>query len=221
MKLVYQILMILAAYLLGAIPTSIWIGKRFYHLDIREHGSGNAGATNTIRVLGWKPGIPVLLFDIFKGWLAVNLIYLSRLYTPDTDAFVSFQILLGVAATLGHIFPVYAQFKGGKGVSTLVGIVLAIDPLSTGICFAVFILVLMITKYVSLSSLIAGLSFPVVVIAVFRSSTISLIIFSVSVAILLIFTHRKNIVRLLKGEESKADFIRIRKKKKEGKTDQG
>ncbi len=216
MQLVYQILMILAAYLLGAIPTSIWIGKRFYNIDIREHGSGNAGATNTIRVLGWKPGIPVLLFDIFKGWLAVNLIYFSRFYSPESDAFVNFQILLGVSATLGHIFPVYARFKGGKGVSTLVGIVLAIDPLTTLICFCIFVLILLITKYVSLSSLIAGISFPILVILVFRTSIISLIIFSVSVAILLIFTHRKNIIRLLKGEESKADFLRIRRKKQDG-----
>jgi glycerol-3-phosphate acyltransferase PlsY len=219
MQLVYQILMILAAYLLGAIPTSIWIGKRFYNIDIREHGSGNAGATNTIRVLGWKPGIPVLLFDIFKGWLAVHLIYLLQFYTPGSAAFVNFQIILGVAATLGHIFPVYARFRGGKGVSTLVGIVLAIDPFSTLICFCIFVLILAITKYVSLSSLIAGISFPILVIAVFRTSTISLIVFSVSVAILLILTHRKNIKRLLKGEESKADFLRIRKKKQRSEGD--
>ena len=219
MQLVYQILMILAAYLLGAIPTSIWIGKRFYNIDIREHGSGNAGATNTIRVLGWKPGIPVLLFDIFKGWLAVNLIYLSRFYPPESAAFVNFQILLGVSATLGHIFPVYAQFRGGKGVSTLVGIVLAIDPLSTLICFCIFVLILVITKYVSLSSLIAGISFPILVIVVFRTSMISLIIFSVSVAILLILTHRKNIIRLVKGKESKADFLRIRRKKQDSEED--
>lgn len=211
--------MILGAYLLGAIPTSIWIGKRFYNLDIREHGSGNAGATNTIRVLGWKPGIPVLLFDIFKGWLAVNLIYLTRFYPPDSAAFVNFQILLGVAATLGHIFPVYAQFRGGKGVSTLVGIVLAIDPLSTAICFAVFVLVLVLTKYVSLGSLIAGITFPILVIVVFKTTTPSLIIFSLAVAILLVFTHRKNIIRLLKGEENRADFIRIRKKKQDRKGD--
>ncbi len=217
MQLVYQILMILGAYLLGAIPTSIWIGKLFYNIDIREHGSGNAGATNTIRVLGWKPGIPVLLFDIFKGWLAVNLIHLAQFYPPESAAFVNFQIFLGVSATLGHIFPVYAQFRGGKGVSTLVGIVLAIDPLSTLICFCVFVLILVITKYVSLSSLIAGISFPIIAIVLFRTSTISLMVFSLAVAILLIFTHRKNIKRLIKGEESKADFLRIRRKKPDNK----
>ncbi len=213
MQLVYQILMVLAAYLLGAIPTSIWVGKRFYNIDIREHGSGNAGATNTIRVLGWKPGIPVLLFDIFKGWLAVNIIHLAQFFLPGSNAFVTFQILLGVSATLGHIFPVYAQFKGGKGVSTLVGVVLAIDPLSTLICFAVFVLILVVTKYVSLSSLIAGISFPIIVILVLRTTTTSLIVFSVCVAILLLLTHRKNIKRLIKGEESKADFLRFRRKK--------
>lgn len=214
MQLVYQILMLLAAYLLGSIPTSIWVGKRFYNIDIREHGSGNAGATNTIRVLGWKPGIPVLLFDVFKGWLAVNMIYLTHFYSPESATFVNFQLILGVGATLGHIFPVYARFRGGKGVSTLVGIVLAIDPLSTLICFSVFVLILVITKYVSLSSLIAGISFPAVIIVISKTSTTSLIIFSVSVAILLIFTHIKNIKRLLRREEPKADFLRIRRKKR-------
>jgi glycerol-3-phosphate acyltransferase PlsY len=124
-----------------------------------------------------------------------------------------------VAATLGHIFPVYAQFRGGKGVSTLVGVVLAINPLATLICFVIFVLILVLTKYVSLSSLIAGISFPILVIAVFKSSTTSLIVFSVSVALLLILTHRKNIKRLLKGEESKADFLRIRKKRQRNEGD--
>ena len=207
--------MVLAAYLLGSIPTAVWIGKRFYNIDIREHGSGNAGATNTIRVLGWKPGIPVLLFDVFKGWLAVNIIHLAQFYTPGTTDFINFQLILGVAATLGHIFPIYAKFKGGKGVSTLVGIVLAIDPLTTLICFIIFLIVLFLTKYVSLSSLTAGISFPVIVIFIFKTTIISLIIFSLSVALLLVLTHIKNIKRLLQKEESKADFIRFRRKKEE------
>jgi glycerol-3-phosphate acyltransferase PlsY len=213
MQLFYQILMVLGAYLLGSIPTSVWIGKWFYNMDIREHGSGNAGATNTIRVLGWKPGIPVLLFDIFKGWLAVNIIHLASFYNPDTAGFINFQLILGAGATLGHIFPVYAKFRGGKGVSTLVGIVLAIDPLATLICFLIFLFVLFLTKYVSLSSLTAGVSFPVIVIVIFKTTTTSLIIFSLVVAILLFLTHIKNIKRLVRKEESKADFIRFRRKK--------
>jgi len=215
MQIVYQILMLLAAYLIGSIPTSIWIGKQFYNIDIREHGSGNAGATNTIRVLGWKPGIPVLIFDVFKGWLVVSLIHLTNFYVTGSTEFVNFQLILGVAATLGHIFPVYARFRGGKGVSTLVGIVLALSPLSTLICFLIFVLVLVITKYVSLSSLIAGISFPIVVIVILKTTVLSMIIFSICVSIMLILTHVKNIKRLLRKEEPKADFLKVGRKKEE------
>ena len=213
--MVYLILMLLAAYLIGSIPTSIWIGKWFYNIDIREHGSGNAGATNTIRVLGWKPGIPVLLFDVFKGWLSVSLIHLTNFYVTGSIEFVNFQLILGVAATLGHIFPVYARFRGGKGVSTLVGIVLALSPLSILICFLIFVLVLVITKYVSLSSLIAGISFPIVVIVILKIIILSMVIFSICVSILLILTHVKNIKRLLRKEEPEADFLKMWRKKKE------
>ena len=171
MPVLFHILTLLGAYLLGAIPTSVWIGRHFFNIDIREHGSGNAGATNTIRVLGLKVGIPVLIIDVLKGFAAVNLIHLTDYYIPQSGDFISFQLLLGIAAIIGHIFPVYVGFKGGKGVATLFGIVLAIDPLPTLICIGIFVITLIITKYVSLSSMIAGFSFPIMFIVVFETTT--------------------------------------------------
>ena len=200
--------------MLGSVPTSVWIGKQFYNIDIREHGSKNAGSTNAIRMLGWKAGLIVLIFDIFKGWLAVNLIRLTDYYIPETGDYINFQLLLGIAAIIGHIFPVYVGFKGGKGVATLLGFVLAIDPATTLICIGVFITALILTKYVSLSSMIAGFSFPVLVIFVFKTTTPSLIIFSLIVSVLLLFTHQKNIERLIRREENKALFL-MRKKRRE------
>jgi glycerol-3-phosphate acyltransferase PlsY len=213
-SIIINISILLLAYLLGSIPTSVWIGKHFFKIDIREHGSKNAGSTNAIRILGWKAGLIVLLFDIFKGYLAVNLIRLTDYYIPETGDYINFQLLLGIAAIIGHIFPVYVGFKGGKGVATLLGFVLAIDPTTTLICIGVFVIALIITKYVSLSSMIAGFSFPVLVIFVFKTTTPALIIFSLIVSVLLLFTHQKNIERLLRKEENKALFL-MRKKRRE------
>jgi acyl phosphate:glycerol-3-phosphate acyltransferase len=134
--------------------------KIFFNTDVRNHGSKNAGSTNAIRVLGYKAGLPVLLLDILKGFLAVKMIYLTFYYIPETGDYINFQLLLGLAVIIGHIFPVFANFRGGKGVATLLGVILAIDPISTLICIGVFLFTLIITKYVSLSSMIAGLSFP-------------------------------------------------------------
>ncbi len=213
MSIFVNINILLLAYLLGSIPTSVWIGKHFFKIDIREHGSKNAGSTNAIRILGWKAGLIVLFFDIFKGWLAVNLIRLTDYYIPETGDYINFQLLLGIAAIIGHIFPVYVGFKGGKGVATLLGFVLAIDPATTLICIGVFIIALIITKYVSLSSMIAGFSFPILVIFVFKTTTPSLIIFSLIVSVLLLFTHQKNIERLLRREENKALFLMGKKRR--------
>jgi acyl phosphate:glycerol-3-phosphate acyltransferase len=207
MPWIWNAFILLLAYLIGSIPNSLWIGRLFFNIDVREHGSKNAGSTNTIRLLGYKAGIPVLLLDILKGWLAVKLIYLTNYYIPATGDYINFQLLLGLAAIMGHIFPVFAGFRGGKGVATLIGVILAIDPISTLICIGVFMLTLLITKYVSLSSMIAGLSFPVLVIVVFKTTTPSLIIFSLIVFVLLLFTHQKNIERLARNEEKKANFL--------------
>jgi acyl phosphate:glycerol-3-phosphate acyltransferase len=207
MPWIWNAFILLLAYLIGSVPNSLWIGRLFFNIDVRDHGSKNAGSTNTIRLLGYKAGIPVLLLDILKGWLAVKLIYLTNYYIPATGDYINFQLLLGLAAIIGHIFPVFAGFRGGKGVATLIGVILAIDPISTLICIGVFMLTLLITKYVSLSSMIAGLSFPVLVIVVFKTTTPSLIIFSLIVFVLLLFTHQKNIERLARNEEKKANFL--------------
>jgi glycerol-3-phosphate acyltransferase PlsY len=213
MQLIVLISIIILAYLLGSIPTSVWVGKIFYRIDIREHGSGNAGATNTIRVLGWKAGLPVMIVDVLKGFAAVTLIRFVQSPPPGTDQFVNYQLMLGGAAVIGHIFPVFARFRGGKGVATLFGMVLAISPFSTMVCAGVFLITLFLTKYVSLSSILAGFTFPVAVIVIFHTSVTSMVVFSIAVSVLLVITHQKNIGRLLRKEESKATFLFRNKEK--------
>ncbi len=213
MHIVYNIGVLIFAYLIGSIPTSVWIGKSFFNTDIREHGSRNAGSTNAIRVLGWKVGLTVLFIDIFKGWLAVNLIRLTNYYIPETGDFIEFQLLLGIAAILGHIFPIYVGFRGGKGVATLFGLVLAINPEPTLLCIGVFVITLVLTKYVSLSSMIAAFAFPILVIFVFKTTTPSLVLFSLILAVLLLFTHQKNLERLLRKEERKVLFLMSKKRR--------
>jgi len=205
--MITNILIITAAYLLGSIPPAVWIGKAIKGVDVREHGSKNAGATNTMRVLGVITGIPVLLIDVFKGFAAVKLVLLSPTFETGANAFVNFQLVLGAAAVIGHVFPVFAGFRGGKGVATIVGILLALHWQATLVAIAIFFISLFISKYVSLSSLMMGLSFPVSVIFIFNTESISLKIFSIVVCVLLFVTHRKNIERLLSGKESKATFL--------------
>jgi acyl phosphate:glycerol-3-phosphate acyltransferase len=199
---------ILLAYLTGAIPTAVWVGKIFYGIDIREHGSGNAGATNTIRVLGYKAGIPVLLFDVFKGWLAVQiaLIFPHAQFSPDVLTYI--RIALAVAAVVGHVFPVYAGFRGGKGVGTLAGVGIALYPLALLIVLGVFVITLAATRYVSVSSIFAALIFPLAVVFVTGQHHPGLVALSVLVAIFVPLTHLKNIRRLLKGTENRFDFRR-------------
>jgi len=204
---IYYLFTIILAYLLGSIPTSVWIGKYFHGIDVREHGSGNAGATNTVRVLGWRAGLPVLLIDMIKGLAAVSLIWFRRDLFSSQDFYVTFQLILGIAALLGHIFPVFARFKGGKGVATLTGVALAVQPLATLSCFGMFMIFLLIFRYVSLGSIAAGLAFPLFVIFVFQISHLAIVLFSVIIALIVIITHHKNIKRLLHGEESRADFL--------------
>jgi glycerol-3-phosphate acyltransferase PlsY len=193
----------LLAYLLGSVATAVWVGKIFHGVDVREHGSGNAGATNVIRVLGWKTGVPVLLIDILKGWMAAMLPVFFSLAGNGTALLTNLQILAGVMVILGHIFPVFAGFRGGKGVATIFGVLLAVNPLLTLSCFGVFLTVLLLTGYVSVSSMSAGIAFPVLLFLVFDSPSFLFKIFSLFVAAGMIITHRKNISRLLKGEESK------------------
>jgi len=208
MSIVKLLLTLILSYLLGSIATAVWVGKIFHKVDVREHGSGNAGATNVIRVLGWKTGVPVLLLDVFKGWTAAMLPVFFNLAGDGTALITNYQIAAGLAVVIGHIYPVFAGFRGGKGVATIAGVLLAIHPLLTISCFGVFLCVLLISGYVSLSSMIAGITFPVFLFLFFETPSVFFKVFSVAVAIALLFTHRKNISRLLTGEESKL----IRKK---------
>jgi glycerol-3-phosphate acyltransferase PlsY len=193
---------LLIAYLLGSIPTSVWIGKAFYNIDVREFGSGNAGATNTFRVLGKKAGIPVLIIDILKGTAAVALAFISGFENQSAE-FINLQLGLGIAALMGHIFPIFAGFRGGKGVATILGIVVCIVPISCALSLVVFLIVLFSSRIVSLSSMIAGASFPIILNLVLGNTDPILTVFSIIVAALLIITHRKNIQRLVKKQESK------------------
>ncbi|MBN2173536.1 MAG: glycerol-3-phosphate 1-O-acyltransferase PlsY [Bacteroidales bacterium] len=192
------------AYLIGSIPTAVWIGRIFYHVDVRTKGSGNAGATNTIRVLGLKAGIPVLIIDVLKGWLAVYMAKFFWMSTTGFPDFIDLKIIYAIAAVIGHVFPIYVGFKGGKGIATLLGIGIALYPIAAFIALGIFIIVLLLTGYVSLSSISAAVTFPVVYIFILgQSQYISLMVLALAVAIFVPLTHRKNIRRLLKGEENK------------------
>jgi glycerol-3-phosphate acyltransferase PlsY len=203
MNIYYCLIAAAAAYLLGSIPTAVWIGKAFHGIDVREHGSGNAGATNTIRVLGWKTGIPVLIIDLAKGWLAAMLPVFLGIAPHGSALLTDLQILTGLIAILGHIFPIYAGFRGGKGVATVAGAMLAIHPLLTLSSFGVFLIVLLLTGIVSVSSISMGIAFPILLFTLFDTPSLIFKIFSVFVATALIVTHRNNLKRLLKGEEKK------------------
>lgn len=211
MEIAVKIFVVVLAYLLGSIPSAVWIGKLFYGIDVREHGSKNAGTTNVIRTIGLLPGIIVFIIDVMKGFAAVKLLYFTDLYIPQTGQFINFQLILGLAALLGHIFPVFARFNGGKGVAVLSGVVLALHPQAALTVYAIWVICLLITKYVSLSSMIAGFCFPLLLIFIFPETNSSLVIFAFSLAVLLIFTHQKNIERLLRGEEKK---FQVKKKVK-------
>ncbi len=212
MTIINYFIAFLLAYALGSIPAAVWIGRRFHGIDVREHGSRNAGTTNVIRVLGWKTGIPVLIIDVSKGWLATMLPVFLNLTEADSSLMTNIMILTGLTAIIGHIFPVFAGFRGGKGVATVFGVLLALQPLLTVSCIVVFLIVLLLTGIVSVSSMSAGLAFPVFLFSVFGSPSVIFKIFSILVAIALLVTHRKNIGRLMRGEESK--LINFRRKNK-------
>ncbi|HYV93322.1 MAG TPA: glycerol-3-phosphate 1-O-acyltransferase PlsY [Chitinophagales bacterium] len=202
------ILACIGAYLIGAIPSSVWVGKIFYGKDVRLYGSGNAGATNTFRVLGAPAGIIVLAMDILKGILAVLLAYFFHRENFSASQFLYFQIGLGLAAGLGHIFPIYLNFTGGKGVATFFGVILWLFPLTALICIMSFFIVFIITHYVSLSSMVASVAFTVSLFLLYPKNMHerTLIIFGVLIPIIIFYTHRKNIQRLLKGAETKMYF---------------
>lgn len=210
-----EFLLIILAYCIGSIPTSVWISKHFFDIDIREYGSGNAGATNTYRVLGSKWGTIVMVVDILKGITATSLFLLIPHYLTNELHRTNFMVGLGLASVLGHIFPLFADFKGGKGVATLLGMVIAIQPLVALCCVAVFLLVLFLTKFVSLSSILAGIAFAVFILFIWNEKEPLYRGFAVAVALMIILTHQKNINRLLKGTESKVHITKHKEKKKD------
>ena len=210
---VYSIAALILAYLFGSIPTAVWLGQSFYKVDVREYGSGNAGATNTFRVLGVRAGVAVMIIDILKGWTATNLAYfigVSITGPSDSVQFINYQLVLGVIAVVGHLFPLFAGFRGGKGVATLCGMILAVHPEAAMICVGVFLLSLLTTRYVSLSSILAGFAFPFSIAIVFHTSIRSLLLYGICISALILITHQKNIERLLKGKESKVNFFKKR-----------
>lgn len=205
------ILLLVLAYLLGSIPSAVWISRRYFGVDIRQLGSKNAGATNMLRVFGLQAALPVFAIDSLKGFVAVTAMGILRLYPEVTGSWIiSLKIFAVIVVVIGHIFPIFASFKGGKGVSTLVGAITGIVPQLALLCFAVWVAIFVFTHYVSLASMIAGISFPIFVslfsaMHYYRYGQISwlFIVFSVGVAVLLIWTHRANIARLKSGTEPK------------------
>lgn len=205
---------IIGAYLLGSIPTAVWYSKFFFGFDVRDYGSGNAGATNSFRVLGKKAGVIVMMVDVLKGWLAAQsaiILAYNGLIKPDD--LILYQSAFGIAAVLGHIFPIYEKFQGGKGIATLLGMILSIHIEAALICMLVFFIVLVVSKYVSLGSLLAALSFPLVLLMPrFYPEEPFLIAFGFVIFFIVVITHQKNIIRIINGEENKAK-IRIRRKR--------
>lgn len=200
-----EISLIVLAYLIGSVSNATWISRYFFHKDIRDYGSGNAGATNTFRVLGMKVGVVVLVLDMLKGLIAVKLAYTLPFYAMPIHEtqLINLQVGLGLAAVIGHIFPIWYDFRGGKGIATLFGMVLAIQPWVALCCVGVFGLILFLTRYVSLSSILAGIAFPLLLIFIFREQEVFFRIFAIATALLVILTHQKNIGRLLNGTENK------------------
>lgn len=198
----------LPAYFLGSIPTAVWVGRVRYGLDIREHGSKNAGATNTFRVLGKKAGKVVLAIDVLKGMLAVLLPYFVLPYTFTAAALTHVQLVAAFLAVLGHVFPVFAGFKGGKGVATSLGVVVGLQPLAALICLGIFLMVFMISHYVSLGSILAALAFALLLWFAFPIQTFALPVFGSLLSAVVIVAHRKNIDRILHGTESKMNLFK-------------
>ncbi|MCS6820777.1 MAG: glycerol-3-phosphate 1-O-acyltransferase PlsY [Microscillaceae bacterium] len=210
MDLFFIILGAVAAYLIGSFPTAVWYSKRYFGIDVRDYGSGNAGATNTFRVLGSRAGMVVLLIDVLKGFVATSLAWvLTYTHLVSYDEFMLekllfYKLIFGLLAVLGHIFPIYANFKGGKGVATLLGMMLCVNWAVTLICLGIFIIVLLLSQYVSLGSLLAALAFPLILLSPrFKPDDPVLTVFGFFMFIVIAITHKKNIIRLANGEESR------------------
>jgi glycerol-3-phosphate acyltransferase PlsY len=204
MEITIILIGVILSYLIGSMPTALWVGKAFYGVDIRAHGSGNSGATNTFRVLGKKAGSMVLFIDVLKGLTAASLVRYCYFLDPGSVRYVNIQLV----SVLGHIFPIYCQFKGGKGIATLLGMIIGIHYLSALACVILFIVVLFSTRYVSLSSMLAAIAFPLFAIVIYKNEEPLFVAFGIAAAIMVILTHQKNIARLVEGTENKAKLLK-------------
>lgn len=213
--------LLVGAYLLGSIPSAVWIGRMFFNVDVRRHGSGNAGATNVLRLLGTKAALPVFAIDALKGYAAVMLSWFSTLAPLDvscefSEPFINLRIALMVCAILGHVFPIFAGFRGGKGVATIAGCLIAIAPVPLACSFVVFVVFWSVSHYVSLGSIMASVTFPIwvvlkfLIVGEFVSPT--MVIFSLIVASVMIFMHRANIKRIKTHTEGKTYLFNKDKK---------
>lgn len=191
------------SYLVGATPTSYWVGKVFHGIDLRREGSSNLGATNVFRVLGWKAAVPVVLIDIAKGWIPVGL------FSVWAGASVSWTLAFGAAAILGHVFSFWVGFKGGKGVATSAGVFLALAPWAALGAFVVWCVLTLPTGYVSLGSIGAALVLPVLVALTPHRGGTAVSVFSAALAVFVVWAHRGNIARLLRGEENRFGGRRV------------
>lgn len=200
------IICFLGAYLLGSVPSAVWIGKNFYGIDVRQHGSGNAGATNTLRVLGKKAGFIVLGIDALKGFAAASLAIFILPDAGDENHILIYKMVLGFVAVLGHIYPVFAGFKGGKGIATLLGIVIALNAWLALYCFVLFVLTVSITRYISVGSMLSAMVSPLIAFWLNHYNINPLFYFCCVVAMLVIYTHRSNIKRLAAGSENRFSF---------------
>jgi len=209
---------IILSYFAGSIPTSIIVCKAVKGIDIRKHGSGNPGATNVFRVMGWKAGILVVSIDIFKGFAAAEWISGLDFFGGAPQSSMLVPILAGAAAVIGHCFTIFAGFKGGKGIATSTGMLIALFPVPLLVSAASFAVVLLTSGYVSLSSLTAAIVFPVTMTALYINNTDNIdqtaLIFSIIIAVFIFYTHRSNIKRLIAGNENRFEKLRILARKK-------
>ncbi|MBU1048743.1 glycerol-3-phosphate 1-O-acyltransferase PlsY [Candidatus Bipolaricaulota bacterium] len=208
-------ILLILSYLLGAFPSSIVYGRLFRNIDVRKHGSGNAGGTNAWRVLGWKIGLPVILTDVAKGALASLVI--ARIPVGELPLELNVVALLcGVAALLGHVFPIYTRFKGGKGVATGAGMLLVNAPIPVACALGVFALTLFLFGKVSLGSILAAISLPIFVVCIDRFTSIDypilLLALTIALALFILYTHRTNVQRLFKGQEKGFPKLQLWKK---------
>lgn len=200
----------LTAYLLGSVPSAVWYGRAVHGIDVRQHGSKNAGATNTLRVLGNKAGFIVLFLDLLKGWIATQQAVLITGADADPDLIFRYKMLLGVIAVIGHIYPVFAGFKGGKGIATLLGLCIALDYRIAGLCVLLFIAIVAVSRYISVGSMCAGI-FAAILSFYFYDQNIFAHAFFIAIALMVIYTHRANIGRLRAGNENKFSFNKQKK----------